>query len=67
MWASHYHFFELENYIEWCVVRHGFKNGHKRNMCSANIGLHAQDLLEILGTIVNVIAGHLYDHFLVSL
>ena len=35
---------------EWYVVRCGSKNGHQNDMCLKEIGLHAQNMLTILGS-----------------
>ena len=43
--------------FEWCVVGCGSKNGYQKNMCLKEIGLHAQNLLTILGSIINIIGG----------
>ena len=37
--------------FEWCVVRYRFKNNHQKGMCSKEIGLCAQNLLDLLGPI----------------
>ena len=38
-------------------------NGHQNNIiCFEEIRLRAQNLLTILGSIVNIIGGALYDH-----
>jgi hypothetical protein len=42
--------------LEWYVVKCGFKNGHQRDMCLKEIqGLHAQNMIIILRSIVNMI------------
>ena len=41
--------------FEWCVVRCGSKNGYQKDMCLKEIGLHAQNMIIILDSIVNVI------------
>ena len=33
----------------------GCKNGHQKDMCLKEIGLHAQNMLIVLGSIVNII------------
>ena len=33
-------------------------------MCLREIGLHAQNMLTILGSVVNMIGGGLYDHLM---
>jgi hypothetical protein len=42
------------------MVRCGSKNGYKKDMCLKRIGLHAQNILTILGLIGNII-GDLLD------
>ena len=37
----------------WYAVRCGFKNGYHRNMCLKKYGLHAQNMVTILGSLVN--------------
>jgi hypothetical protein len=41
--------------FQWCVVRCGSKDGHQKEISLIEIGLHAQNLLAILGSIVNII------------
>ena len=41
--------------FEWYVVRCGFKNGYPNDMCSKEIGQRAQNMITILGSIVNTI------------
>ena len=41
----------FEGYVIGC----GFKDGHWQDMCWKEIGLHAQNMLTIIGSIVNVI------------
>ena len=49
--------------FEWCVFGCGFENRHINGiMCLKRIGLHAQNMLTILGPIVKIIEGDLYDH-----
>jgi hypothetical protein len=43
--------------FEWYVVRCGSENGQQKYICSKQIGLCAQDMLAVLGSIGNVIAG----------
>ena len=43
--------------FEWYVVRCGSKNGQQIYICSKQIGLCAQNMLTVLGSIVNMIAG----------
>ena len=47
--------------FEWYVVRCGSKNGHQKGiMCFKEIGLHAPNVLTILGSIVNIIIRKTY-------
>ena len=47
----------------WC----GFKNRYqKKDMCLKEIGLHVQNILTNLSSLVNIIKGDLYDHFVSS-
>ena len=41
--------------IEWHVVRCGYKIWHQKHMCLREIALCAQNMLIILGSIVNII------------
>ena len=41
--------------FEWHVVRWGSKNGHQKYMYLKEIGLRAQNMLTILGSLVNMI------------
>jgi hypothetical protein len=43
--------------FEWYVVGCGSKNRHQNDTYFKEIGLHARDLITILGAIVNVIWG----------
>ena len=44
--------------FEWYVVGWGYKNMHQKGMiCYNEIGLHAQNMLTILDSILNVIGG----------
>ena len=43
--------------FEWDVVWHGSKNGYRKETCSKEIGLRAQNMITILNPIVNVIEG----------
>ena len=58
MWALHSDIFLNQIPIfEWYVVRYGSKNGQQKDMFLKEIGLCAQVLLTILGSIVNTIRG----------
>ena len=48
--------------LEWCVVSCGSKSRHQNNMCLKEIGLHAQNLLAILGSVVNIGGEHRWHH-----
>ena len=50
-------YLNLTPIFEWRVVRCRSKIGHKNKMCSKDIGLHAQKLFVILGSLVNVSRG----------
>ena len=50
--------------IEWCVVKCGFKNRHHNNMYPKVIGLHAQNMLINIGSIINIIGGDLYNNLM---
>ena len=39
---------------EWYVLWCGFKNGHQKDTCFKEIGLHAQNMITISGTVVNL-------------
>jgi hypothetical protein len=43
--------------IEWYLVWCGFKNGHQEDMCLEEVGLHAPNMISILGSIVKIIMG----------
>ena len=42
-------------YIEWYVVRCGFKNGHQKDTCLTEIEPCVQKLLTLLGSAVDMI------------
>lgn len=44
------------------MVKYGFKDEHHKNTCLKDIGIHAQNVLAIIGLIMNMIGGSLYDH-----
>jgi hypothetical protein len=44
--------------FEWYVVRCGSKNKHQKDVCLEEIELRAQDMISILGPVVNVIRGY---------
>ena len=46
--------------FEWYEDRCGSVNWHKKNTCSKDIGLHVQNMLTILGSIVNIFEGRGY-------
>ena len=53
------------SFFKWYVVMCGSKNGHKKYMYLKEIGLRAQYMMTILGSIVNIIGrGNLYDHLM---
>ena len=43
----------------------GSKNGYHKDMRLKKIELHAQNMIPILGSIVNIIGKDLYDHLMV--
>ena len=49
--------------FEWCVVRRESKNGHQKDMCLKEIELCVQNMLTIIGSIIDMIGG-LYDHLM---
>ena len=46
------------------MVRCETKNVNQKDMCSKEIGLRAQDMLTILGSILNMIEADPYDHLM---
>ena len=46
---------DREPIFEWYAVRCGFKNGAQKYICLNDIGLHVQNMITILGLIVNII------------
>ena len=46
----------------WC----GFKNRYQEDMCSKHIGLCAQNMITIVGSIINIngVEEDLYDHLM---
>ena len=48
------------------MVRCGSKNRFRKEMYKKEIGVRAQKLLTNLGSIVNIIPGHLWDHLVCS-
>jgi hypothetical protein len=47
--------------FKWCMIRCGSKNGHQKHIiCLDEIGLHAHNLLTIVGSIVINIRGGTY-------
>ena len=59
-------FLDQTTKFERCMIRCGSKNGHHKSMCLANIGLNAQNLLTIPGSIVNIIGRPIYGHLMTS-
>lgn len=53
--------------FKWYVIRCGSKNRYQKDVCSEEIGPHAQNLTAFLGSIVNIIRGDIYDHLLISM
>ena len=50
--------------FEWYVVWCGSKSGYQKDKCFEEIRLHAQNVVDILGSIVNIIGRDLYDHLM---
>lgn len=48
--------------FEWYVGSCGFKNRHSKDMCLKESGLHAQTMLTIPDSTMNMIGGHMYDY-----
>ena len=46
---------DREPIFEWYAVRCGFKNGAQKYICLNDIGLHVQNMITILGLIINII------------
>jgi hypothetical protein len=40
------------------------RNGYQKDMPSKEIGLHAQNIITILGSIINIIGWKVYDHLM---
>ena len=55
--AFHVIFCNRTAIFEWCVVRCRFKIGLQTDMCLEEIGLHAQNISTILGSVVDIIVG----------
>ena len=49
--------------FKWYVVRCG-SNRYQKHVCFKEIGLRAQKMITILGSIVNIIESDLHDHFM---
>jgi hypothetical protein len=44
--------------VECCVVTYGFENTYQKNMCLKEVELrHAQNMLTILGSTINIVEG----------
>ena len=41
--------------FQWYMLRYDSKKGYEKNMCSKEIGLHAQNMIIILGLVFNTI------------
>ena len=46
------------------MVRCGSEIGHRKDTCLIEIGLRAQNMLTILGSMVNMIEADLHDHLM---
>lgn len=60
------HCFHRTAIFEWCEVMHVSTNGHQNDTCLKEIGLHAQNMIIILGSISNIIGGDLDDQLMSS-
>ena len=49
-------------HYEWCVLSCGSKNGLQKHMCLSEGGQYAENLLTILGSIVNMIGLFHFAH-----
>ena len=43
--------------FEWYVIKCGSKNGHQKDTCLKEIGLSAQNMLTIVGSMINTNKG----------
>ena len=48
--------------FEWYMLRYKSNNEHQKEMCYKQNGLRVQNLVTILGSIVNMIEGDQHDH-----
>ena len=48
--------------FEWYVVWCGSKNKYQKDTCLKEIGLHAQNMITIVASIIDLLGGNLYDH-----
>ena len=46
--------------FEWYVIWCGCKDGYHKDMCLKRVRLHAQNMITILGSIVNIIGRHIW-------
>ena len=46
------------------MVRRSSKNGYQKDMCLKGIGLRAQNMITIIGPIVNILGGDVCDHLM---
>ena len=46
------------------MVRCGSKNRHQKDKCLEEIRLCVQNTLTIIGSIIDIVRGHLYDHLM---
>lgn len=54
----------LNRTSEWHLIRCGFKNGCQTDVSLKEIRLCAQNMIIVLGSIVNIIGRDLYDHLM---
>ena len=50
--------------FEWYMLRYKSNNEHQKEMCYKQNGLRVQNLVTILGSIVNMIEGDQHDHLM---
>ena len=48
--------------FEWCVVRCDSKSIYQKDICLQEIGLHAQNMIIVLGSIFDRLCKGLHDH-----
>ena len=48
--------------FKWYVIRCGSNDGVQNDTCVAEIRLHAQNMINLLVSILNIIGKDIYDH-----